>query len=104
MDKVLKQGSSKCITPSPEPFRMDELLCLLPPSSGSTHLLKPVNFNVTIRRYIPEDSKLHTRRRENLNLTAFQLFFLPQPRSSPKCNGANNKLPSLVVKEVNQLI
>jgi hypothetical protein len=26
----------------------------------------PVNFNVTTRRYIPEDSQLHTRRRENL--------------------------------------
>jgi hypothetical protein len=25
-----------------------------------------VNFNVTTRRYIPEDSKLHNRRRENL--------------------------------------
>jgi hypothetical protein len=25
-----------------------------------------VNFNVTTRRYIPEDPKLHTRRRENL--------------------------------------
>jgi hypothetical protein len=25
-----------------------------------------VNFNVTTWRYIPEDSKLHTRRRENL--------------------------------------
>jgi hypothetical protein len=25
-----------------------------------------VNFNVTTRLYIPEDSKLHTRRRENL--------------------------------------
>jgi hypothetical protein len=25
-----------------------------------------VNFIVTTRRYIPEDSKLHTRRRENL--------------------------------------
>jgi hypothetical protein len=25
-----------------------------------------VNFNVTTRRYIPEDSKLHTRRCENL--------------------------------------
>jgi hypothetical protein len=23
------------------------------------------NFNATTRRYIPEDSKLHTRRREN---------------------------------------
>jgi hypothetical protein len=27
---------------------------------------KSVNFNVTIRRYIPEDSKFHTHRRENL--------------------------------------
>jgi hypothetical protein len=25
-----------------------------------------VNFNVTTRLYIPEDPKLHTRRRENL--------------------------------------
>jgi hypothetical protein len=25
-----------------------------------------VNFNLTIQRYIPEDSELHTRRRENL--------------------------------------
>jgi hypothetical protein len=25
-----------------------------------------VNFNLTTRRYVPEDSKLHTRRRENL--------------------------------------
>jgi hypothetical protein len=25
-----------------------------------------VNFNVSTRRYIPQDSKLHTRRRENL--------------------------------------
>jgi hypothetical protein len=29
-------------------------------------LLTSVNFNVTTRRYIQEDSKLHTRRRENL--------------------------------------
>jgi hypothetical protein len=27
---------------------------------------KSVNFNVTTRRYIPEYSKLHTRRRDNL--------------------------------------
>jgi hypothetical protein len=33
-----------------------------------------VNFNVTTRRYIPEDSKLHTRRLENLNLTAKIMF------------------------------
>jgi hypothetical protein len=26
-----------------------------------------VHFNVTTRRYIPEDSELHTRRHENLN-------------------------------------
>jgi hypothetical protein len=26
-----------------------------------------INFNVTTRRYIPEDSKLYTHRRENLN-------------------------------------
>jgi hypothetical protein len=25
-----------------------------------------INFNLTTLRYIPEDSKLHTRRRENL--------------------------------------
>jgi hypothetical protein len=25
-----------------------------------------VNFNLTTRRYVPEDSELHTRRRENL--------------------------------------
>jgi hypothetical protein len=31
----------------------------LPDDGGSTH-------DVTTRRYIPEDSKLHTRRRENL--------------------------------------
>jgi hypothetical protein len=30
-----------------------------------------VNFNVTTRRYIPEDSKLHTRRRENLKFHIF---------------------------------
>jgi hypothetical protein len=30
-----------------------------------------VNFNVTTQRYIPEDSKLHTRRRENLKSYCF---------------------------------
>jgi hypothetical protein len=29
-------------------------------------IIRTINFNVTTRRYIPEDSKLHTRRRENL--------------------------------------
>jgi hypothetical protein len=31
-----------------------------------------INFNMTTRRYIPEDSKLHTRHRENLK---FHMFF-----------------------------
>jgi hypothetical protein len=35
-----------------------------------------VNFNVTTQRYIPEDSKLHTRRRENLKSHIF-LFISP---------------------------
>jgi len=30
-----------------------------------------VHFYLTIRRYIPEDSKLHTRRRENLKSHSF---------------------------------
>jgi hypothetical protein len=33
-----------------------------------------VNFKVTTRRYIPEDSELHTRRRENLKSHTFILF------------------------------
>jgi hypothetical protein len=33
-----------------------------------------VNFNVTTRRYISEDSKLHTRRRENLKSYKFLCF------------------------------
>jgi hypothetical protein len=32
-----------------------------------------VHFNVITRRYIPEDSKLHTRRRENLKSHKFML-------------------------------
>jgi hypothetical protein len=35
-----------------------------------------VNFNVTTRRYIPEDSKLHTRRRKNLK--SHTINVLPQ--------------------------
>jgi hypothetical protein len=31
-----------------------------------------VNFDVTTRRYIPENSKLHTRRRENLKSHIFK--------------------------------
>jgi len=34
-----------------------------------------VNFNETTRRYIPEDSKLHTRRRENLKSHILLHFF-----------------------------
>jgi hypothetical protein len=33
-----------------------------------------VHFNVTTRRYIPEDSKLHTRRRENLK--SHNIYFI----------------------------
>jgi hypothetical protein len=32
-----------------------------------------VHFNVTTRRYIPVDSKLHTRRRENLKSHKYEL-------------------------------
>jgi hypothetical protein len=35
-----------------------------------------VSFNVSTRRYIPEDSKLHTRRRENLKSHEGGLCFL----------------------------
>jgi hypothetical protein len=35
-----------------------------------------VNFNVTARRYIPEDSELHIRRRENLKSHKFLTYFL----------------------------
>jgi hypothetical protein len=34
-----------------------------------------VQFNVTTRRYIPEDSKLHTRRRENLKSHIVTMHF-----------------------------
>jgi hypothetical protein len=36
-----------------------------------------VNFNVTTRCYIPEDSKLHTRRRENLKSHIRSIFSAP---------------------------
>jgi hypothetical protein len=41
-----------------------------------------VNFNVTTRRYIPEDSKLHIRRRENLNSHSVYIFCQPDPQSA----------------------
>jgi hypothetical protein len=34
-----------------------------------------VRFNMTTRRYIPEDSKLHTRRLENLKFHNFQILY-----------------------------
>jgi hypothetical protein len=37
----------------------------LPDDGGNTSEMS-VNFNVTTRRYITEDSKIHTRSRENL--------------------------------------
>jgi len=40
-----------------------------------------VNFNVTTRRYIPEDSKLPTRRRENLKSHKTQNLFSNPLRS-----------------------
>jgi hypothetical protein len=57
-----------------------------------------VNFNVTIRRYIPEDSKLHTHRRENLlshssaGVSACFSFIVPRYRP---CSGQiTTSLPS----------
>jgi hypothetical protein len=38
-----------------------------------------VSFNVTTRRYIQEDSKLHTRRRENLKFHIYFDVFRPSP-------------------------
>jgi len=34
-----------------------------------------VNFNMTTRRYIPEDNRLHTRRRENLKSHTVIVYF-----------------------------
>jgi hypothetical protein len=39
------------------------------PNDGDSRHLWNVYSNETTRRYIPEDFNLHTRRRENLNLT-----------------------------------
>jgi hypothetical protein len=51
--------------------------CVLPPSSGrwvsTSETL--VNINLTTRLCIPEDSKLHTRRRENLKSHVSVLLF-----------------------------
>jgi hypothetical protein len=41
-----------------------------------------VHFNVATRRYIQEDSILHTRHRENLKSNNFNEVFPPTPRSS----------------------
>jgi hypothetical protein len=45
-----------------------------------------VNFNLTTRRYIPEYSKLYTRRRENLKSQKYSyLFFLTLAESEVIC-------------------
>jgi hypothetical protein len=42
-----------------------------------------VNFDVSTRRYIPEDSKLHTRRRVNLKShIQFRMFFPESDRTA----------------------
>jgi hypothetical protein len=42
-----------------------------------------VNFNVTARRYIPEDSELHNRRRENLKShISFCVKLVTEPEGS----------------------
>jgi hypothetical protein len=47
-----------------------------PDNGGSTHSETSLNFNVTTRRYIPEDSKLHSRYCENLKSHIFFLLFI----------------------------
>jgi hypothetical protein len=42
----------------------DEIIALVMEAVRTSETL--VNFNMTTRRYIPEDSKVHTRRRENV--------------------------------------
>jgi hypothetical protein len=48
-----------------------------------------VNFNVTTQRYIPEDSKLHTRRRENLKSYCFMCLWILETllNGIQKCRG-----------------
>jgi hypothetical protein len=41
---------------------------------GGKHFPNAVNFCQTKMRIIPEDSHLHTRRRENLNLTYYPII------------------------------
>jgi hypothetical protein len=48
-----------------------------PDDGGSTYLETSVHFSVTIWRYVPEDSKLHTRRRENLKSHVVDLRHVP---------------------------
>jgi len=45
------------------------------------------NFNLTTRRYIPEDSKLHTRRRENLKSHMRYTYFHEPAEGSPAGRG-----------------
>jgi hypothetical protein len=46
--------------------RFRRAYCFHHQDGGSTHLETSVNINLTTRQYISEDSKQHTRRRENL--------------------------------------
>jgi hypothetical protein len=55
-----------------------------------------INFNVTTRRYIPEDSKLHTRYRENLKSHVLQFL---QKRDSDACTTDNLTFKELYITE-----
>jgi hypothetical protein len=46
-----------------------------------------VNFYQTTRRYNPEDSHLHTRRRESLKTYLLSDYFLEQHQQINLCNG-----------------
>jgi hypothetical protein len=47
-----------------------------------------VNFNVTTRRYIPEDSKLHIRRRENLKYHEMRCVFFEERHECSNTTGS----------------
>jgi hypothetical protein len=46
-----------------------------------------INFNVTPRRYIPEDSELHIRRRENLKSHNYPSICLKERKTSVRIAG-----------------
>jgi hypothetical protein len=55
-------------------FRGSSASIVRPDDGSSTHLWNVGQLNVTTRRYIPEDSKLHTYRNENLKYALFLVF------------------------------